>query len=127
MPLNRILLVEDDADVRAVCALVLEATGGFVVESCASADAALDAAQRFVPDLILLDVVMEGMGGVEALAALRERPATRRTPVVFLTARVQPDDVAGYGRLGCLGVIPKPFEPSRLADTLRALWERRRA
>lgn len=125
--LKRILLVEDDPDIRTVTSLALGSFGGFDVLTCASAQEAVECAGDFHPDLILLDVMMPGMDGVDALLALREIPAMASVPVVFLTARVQPHEVARYRDLGSLAVIPKPFEPTALADTIRAIWNSRGA
>ena len=121
--LKRILLVEDDPDIQTVTSLALGSFGGFEVRVCGSAHEVVDAAACFSPDLILLDVMMPGMDGVDALMALRREPAMAAVPVVFLTARVQPHDVQRYRELGSLAVIPKPFEPSELAGKIRAIWE----
>jgi CheY-like chemotaxis protein len=123
-PLRKVLVVEDDPDIQLVAELALSAIGGLEVEVCGSAMDALDEAVTFRPDLILLDVMMPGMDGPSALDALREIPEIARTPVVFMTARAQPQEIARYMQMGSLGVIPKPFEPQALAATLRALWER---
>ena len=123
--LKRILLVEDDPDIQTVTSLALGSFGGFEVCICGSAREAVASAAQFRPDLILLDVMMPGMDGVDALRALRGIPATAEVPVVFLTARVQPQEVRRYRELGSLAVIPKPFEPTALAATIRAIWETR--
>jgi len=125
--LNRILLVEDDPDIQTVTSLALGSFGGFEVRICGSAQEAVTSAAEFLPDLILMDVMMPGMDGLQALTALRETPATARVPVVFLTARVQPHEIERYRELGSLAVIPKPFEPTALADTIRAIWASRGA
>ena len=123
--LRRILLVEDDPDVRAVVALTLEELGGFTLAACGSAEEALAVAPRFRPDLLLLDVVLERLDGRAALAALRALPETARTPAVFLTGRLRPLELREHERLGCLGVIAKPFDPGALPDRLQELWRRR--
>jgi two-component system, OmpR family, response regulator len=120
--LKRIMLVEDDPDIQTVTSLALGSFGGFEVRICGSAQEAVECAAQFRPDLILLDFMMPGMDGVDALLALRGIPATAAVPVVFLTARVQPHEVERYRQLGSLAVIPKPFEPTALADTIRAIW-----
>jgi CheY-like chemotaxis protein len=120
--LQRILLVEDDPDIQIVVSMALADIGGFNVEVCASAAEALQAAPRFAPDLILLDVMMPGMDGPTALAALRRLPATGQTPVLFMTAKIQPQELAHYKALGALGVISKPFDPTTLAERVREIW-----
>ena len=119
--LKRILLVDDDPDIRDVAALALRTTGGYAVQSCASAREAIERSASFRPDLILLDVWMPGTDGLATLTALREIEATAETPVVFLTG-VQLDEIARAPEMGCLGVIPKPFDPTALPARLEALW-----
>jgi len=121
-PLNRILFVEDDPDIQAVGQLALEAVGGFKVTTCSSGGEALTVAPTFAPDLILLDVMMPGMDGPETLRQLRTLAATRNTPVVFMTAKVQRHEVAQYLALGAVNVIAKPFDPMTLAATIREIW-----
>ena len=84
---------------------------------------ALEMAERERPDLILLDVMMPGMDGPTTLKALRALPALATVPVAFMTAKVQPAEVAQYKTLGALDVIPKPFDPMTLASQVRAIWE----
>ena len=121
--LERILLVEDDADIQAVGHLALEAVGGYSVQVCGSGQEALTVAPQFAPDLILLDVMMPGMDGPATIAALRQTELFRETPVIFMTAKVQAHEVAYYKTLGALGVISKPFDPMSLAGEIRSLWE----
>jgi two-component system OmpR family response regulator len=124
-PLKRVLLVEDDPDIQVVASLALAELGGLTVEICGSGAETLGAVQAFRPDLILLDVMMPDMDGITALKALREDPVLGDTPVVFMTARAQPHEVAHYRNLGSLGVITKPFEPESLAEKVRCLWNDR--
>lgn len=123
--LERILLVEDDTDIQAVGQLALEAVGGFTVMVCGSGKEALEGVDEFVPDLILLDVMMPGMDGPTTLAALRANATTRETPVIFMTAKVQPAEIKVYQQLGALNVIAKPFDPMTLSDTIREMWASR--
>ena len=123
-PLKRILLVEDDPDIQTITSLALGTFGGYEVLVCGSAAEAMDRAAAFAPDLILLDVMMPGVDGIEALKALRKIQETADTPVVFLTARVQPSDIARYQELGSLGLIRKPFEPMGLVETIGQIWSR---
>jgi CheY-like chemotaxis protein len=121
--LKRILLVDDDPDIRDVATLALRTTGGYAVVPCGSAREAVDRVPSFRPDLILLDVWMPETDGFGALKALRAIEATSETPVVFMTG-VRIDEIARYQELGCLGVIPKPFDPTALPARLEGLWGR---
>jgi CheY-like chemotaxis protein len=121
----RILLVEDNRDIREMTALLLSSIGNVEVQAFESAAAALRAVEAFRPELIILDVMMPDLDGPGALGAFRQLPATATTPVIFLTARVQPRELMRYRLLGALGVIPKPFDPERLADTIRGFWDGR--
>ncbi|HYF41529.1 MAG TPA: response regulator [Ramlibacter sp.] len=120
--LQNVLYVEDDPDIRTIAVLALEKVGKLTVRACASGPEALAAAPSFQADLLLLDVMMPGMDGPTTLARLRELPQTAQTPVVFMTAKVQPAEAEHYRALGAIGVISKPFEPMRLAQQLRDLW-----
>ncbi|OYY94037.1 MAG: hypothetical protein B7Y41_08880 [Hydrogenophilales bacterium 28-61-23] len=121
--LQRILYVEDEPDIQAVARIALEMVGGFTVKTCSSGQEALREAVAFAPDLILLDVMMPGMDGPSTFKALRELPELAETPVAFMTAKVQPAEVAYYKSLGARDVIAKPFDPMTLADQVRAIWE----
>lgn len=122
--LNRILYVEDEPDIRAIAKLALEEVGGFVVDLCGTGEEAVARAEAFVPDLILLDAMMPGMDGHATLRALRARGVLAAIPVIFMTAKVQPAEVAHFRTLGALDVIAKPFDPMRLSDTIREIWKR---
>ena len=121
--LQRILYVEDEPDIQAVAKLALEMVGGFAVKVCSSGEEALREAEAFAPDMILLDVMMPGMDGPSTLKALRALPSLADVPVAFMTAKVQPAEVAHYRTLGARDVIAKPFDPMTLASQVRAIWE----
>lgn len=121
--LQRVLYVEDDADIQSVARLALEMVGGFTVKICSSGEEAVRDAVAFAPDMILLDVMMPGMDGPTTLGALRALPSLATVPVAFMTAKVQPQEVAYYKSLGALDVIAKPFDPMTLADKVRAIYK----
>lgn len=121
--LQRILYVEDDADIRAVAELALETVGGFSLKSCSSGQEALLEGPDFAPELILLDVMMPGMDGPSTFHAMQADPVLKGVPVVFMTAKVQTEEVASYRELGAVEVIPKPFDPMTLADQICEIWK----
>ncbi|MDP3277815.1 MAG: response regulator [Deltaproteobacteria bacterium] len=123
MGISRVLLVDDEPDIRKVGALCLRAIGKFEVLVASSAAEGLALAERELPDAILLDVMMPGMDGPTMLLKLQSNALTARIPVVFLTAKVYPPDRDFYLNLGAVGVIPKPFDPMLLAQNLRLAVE----
>ena len=123
--LKRMMLVEDDADIRTVAVMALEMVGGLEVRAASSGAEALEIVGDYAPQLIVLDVMMPGMNGPEVLEKLRANPATAAIPVIFLTAKAQEDEVARLRALGVIDVVAKPFDPMTLADTLKSLWVHR--
>ncbi|MCO6411310.1 MAG: response regulator [Thiogranum sp.] len=122
--LERILYVEDEPDIQAVARIALETVGGFTVKICSSGKEALDSAADFDADLILLDVMMPGMDGPSTLRALRRVPQLADTAAMFMTAKVQPQEVEHLISLGALDVIAKPFDPMTLAAQITDTWNR---
>lgn len=122
--LERILYVEDDPDIQQIAMMVMETLAGFTVQACSSGMEALDKAVVFNPDLLLLDVMMPGIDGPETLRQLRQFPELANTPAIFMTAKVQPQEVQEYIDMGAVAVIPKPFDPMALADDLRSIWSK---
>ena len=122
-PLVHILLIEDDPDVRTIATIALVDLGGFTLEVCASGAEALAILRRATPQLILLDVMMPDMDGPMTLEEIRRLPLDPQPPVVFMTAKVQPQETQRYLRLGAAGIIAKPFDPVGLADQLRRIWQ----
>jgi len=122
--LKRILYVEDEPDIQAVARIALENVGGFTVAICTSGQEALEKCRDFRPDLLLLDVMMPGMDGVTTLQALRRLPGCEHTPAMFMTAKVQAQEVEQLRKQGAIDVIPKPFDPMTLAENIKSLWHK---
>ncbi len=120
-PLSKILLVDDEPHIRRVAEISLARVGRWSVTLAASGPEAVAAAERDLPDLILLDVMMPGMDGPSTLHALRACAAVAGTPVIFMTAKVQQREIERYLGLGAVGVICKPFDPMRLPDQIRRI------
>ena len=120
--LQRVLLVEDHAHIRAIVKVALEKLGGLTVCACASGADALKTVGDFCPQLILLDVMMPGMDGPTLLGHLRERPDTAQIPIVFLTARTTAQEIKSLRDSGALDVIPKPFDPITLHVIVKSIW-----
>jgi CheY-like chemotaxis protein len=115
---KRVLIVDDEADIREVAALSLEMTAGWEVRTASSGAEALAVAAADAPDAILLDVMMPDMDGPTTFERLQANPATAPIPVVLLTAKVQAADQRRLHELGVAGVLSKPFDPMGLAGQL---------
>ncbi len=123
-PLTKVMLVEDDPDIREIAEMALGTVGGFEVMACASGGEALRRVDGFAPQLAVIDVMMPAMDGPTLFASLRARPATAKLPIVFMTAKVQPEEIERWHALGAADVVAKPFDPLALADRLRAIWNK---
>ena len=119
-PKKRILIVDDEDDIREVAQVSLELVGQYEVMTAASGRDGVQRARREQPDAILLDVMMPELDGPGTLAELRADPATRDIPVVFLTAKTQQADRARLAELGAAGILVKPFDPLKLPGEIAA-------
>lgn len=115
---KRVLIIDDEDDIREVAALSLESVGGYEVLSAKSGNSALLIAADQQPDAILLDVMMPDMDGPTTLRKLQTLASTANIPVVFLTAKVQPSERARFASLGAVAVLSKPFDPLTLSAEL---------
>jgi CheY-like chemotaxis protein len=122
--LQRITYVEDEPHIREIVQLALEELGGFTLHVCESGPEALDTAPIFHPDLVLLDVMMPGMNGIQTFRSLKDLPQMANTPIVFITAKAQKHEIQQYRSLGAIDVIPKPFNPITLPSDIQAIWMR---
>ena len=112
--MRTVLLVDDEIDIRSVVEMSLTALGDWSVTTVTSGPEALERLEQEVPNLILLDVMMPGMDGMTTLGKIREREVWASVPVIFMTAKVQKQEIDQYMRLGAVGVLSKPFDPMRL-------------
>jgi two-component system phosphate regulon response regulator PhoB len=120
---ERILVVEDEKDVREMIRLNLKAAGFDVVEAGNGAEA-LALAKNDPPKVIILDLMMPEMSGIEVCRALRRNPATSRIPVLMLTAKsTEEDKVVGF-EVGADDYVTKPFSPRELVLRVRAVARR---
>jgi len=120
---SRVLIVEDERDIRDLVLFHLEREG-FQVSSASSGEEALRQVRHASPDLVLLDLMLPAMGGLEVCRKLRQDPATVALPIVMLTAKGdEVDRVLGL-ELGADDYIVKPFSPKELLARVRAVLRR---
>src|ERR671939_519208 len=121
--MTRVLVIDDEAPIRLLCRVNLEAEGMTVLEAPDGA-AGLDTARAERPDVVLLDVMMPGRNGWEVAEELLRDDRTSEIPIVFLTARAEVRDRAKGLDLGGVDYVTKPFNPLELAPLVRALLDR---
>lgn len=116
----RILVAEDDADLRLLVSLKLESSGHEVI-SVEDGSAAVHHCRSHRPDLVVLDLMMPGMSGLEVCRFIRSDPGLTATPVILLTARAQAADIEAGRAAGVDEYLTKPFSPRELAVRVSAL------
>jgi DNA-binding response OmpR family regulator len=121
--MTRVLVIDDEAPIRLLCRVNLEAEGMTVLEA-ADGPSGLAKAQEELPDLVLLDVMMPGLDGWGVAERMLEGDETRTIPIIFLTARAEFRDRARGLDIGGVDYITKPFNPVELAPLVRQLLER---
>jgi DNA-binding response OmpR family regulator len=120
---TRVLVIDDEAPIRLLCRVNLEAEGIRVLEA-ADGTAGLDLARDERPDVVLLDVMMPGLDGWRVAEELVEDDRTRGIPIIFLTARAEFRDRARGLDIGGVDYVTKPFNPLDLASLVRGLLDR---
>jgi len=123
MEIRKILLAEDEEDIRKVAQISLQFRGGWVVTLATDGEECLLKAAQERPDLILLDCMMPKLDGYETCRRLKQDPALREIPVIFLTAKSQESEVRKGLALGAVGYLIKPFNPMSLAAEIREILE----
>jgi two-component system, OmpR family, response regulator len=121
----KVLLIDDEEDIRKIGRLSLEAVGKFETVVAATAAEGIALAKASPPDLILMDMMMPGMDGLAALAELQATPGLASVPVLFMTAKVQREEIEHYVSVGAIGVIQKPFDPMTLPAEIRKILDAR--
>jgi DNA-binding response OmpR family regulator len=121
-----VLVVDDDPDVCDLVTYKLEQSG-FDVRRASDGDGALREVAKQIPDLVLLDIMMPGISGLEVLQRWRGNAATAAMPVIMLTAKAQENDVERGFELGADDYVVKPFSPRELARRVTAVMSRRQS
>jgi DNA-binding response OmpR family regulator len=123
----KILAVDDDPDVLDLISLKLE-EAGFIVATATSGTVALEMAKADRPDLVILDLMMPEMSGLDVCRALKKDPHTAHVPIIMLTAKKSEiDRIVGF-ELGADDYMPKPFDLRELRLRVQAVlrrWARR--
>jgi DNA-binding response OmpR family regulator len=127
MQKTRVLIVEDEQDIAGLIKHTLERAGDTRADVVGSGDAALKAVLDQPPDLIILDLNLPVIGGLEVCRILRARPTTSRVPIIMLTAKTSESDRVNGLDVGADDYVTKPFSLRELAARVRAVLRRGRA
>ncbi|MEL6605225.1 MAG: response regulator [Cyanobacteria bacterium J06614_10] len=117
---RRILIVDDDADIREATQLCLEITGQWEVLKAGNGPEGIAIACSEQPDAILLDMMLPGMDGLTILQRLRATPETEKIPIIILTAKAQSSEQKTFRQLKVASVIIKPYDPLTISDQIAA-------
>jgi DNA-binding response OmpR family regulator len=121
--MTQVLVIDDEAPIRLLCRVNLEAEGMQVLEA-ADGPSGLDQAREHRPDVVLLDVMMPGLDGWRVAEELLADERTREIPIIFLTARAEFRDRARGLDIGGVDYVTKPFNPLELAPLVEELLQR---
>jgi DNA-binding response OmpR family regulator len=124
MPKHRVLIVEDEQDIAGLIKHTLERAGDTEAEIVSSGDAALKAVSARRPDLIILDLNLPVVNGIEVCRILRGRSDARHLPIIMLTARTAENDRVNGLEMGADDYVTKPFSLRELTARVRAVMRR---
>ena len=121
--LDSILLIDDEPDILTIAEYALTKVGRFKVKTCCDSELAVEVAEEFMPDLILLDMMMPKMDGIQTLMKFKNIESLYQVPIIFMTAKAEKKEIDRYFDIGAIGVIQKPFDPTTLSLQVIKLWE----
>jgi DNA-binding response OmpR family regulator len=124
--MDRVLIIEDDPDIALSLRYSLEKSGEFAVSVARDGELGLERTLAHPPDLVLLDLNLPGIDGVEVCRRLRRERSTMSVPIIMLTARVEESDRVSGLDLGADDYITKPFSVKEVVARVRALLRRAR-
>ena len=123
-PRTVIVIAEDDPDILQLVAIRLERSG-YEILRARDGEQAVQLVSEHIPDLVVLDVLMPKLTGLEVTRRIREDPATREIPVILLTARVEEADIKAGLEAGATAYLKKPFSPQELQERVRTILDSR--
>jgi CheY-like chemotaxis protein len=121
MTFTRVLIVEDDPDIRQVIRMALRFHGVTEIVAAGSGEECISIAAEVKPDVILMDVMMPRMDGYQVCRHLKAGPSTSHIPVIFLTAKAQQSERQLGFQVGAVGYLIKPFDPMTLCDEILSI------
>lgn len=117
--INHVLIVDDDDNIRLIAQMSLEGLTSWKIQEARNGKEALTCLAGELPDVILLDVMMPDMTGMDLFGQAKTLLGDKLPRVIFMTAKVQPSEIERYRALGAAGVIMKPFDPMKLPEQIQ--------
>jgi len=119
----KVLIIDDEEDTRSIASMSLSILGGIDVVEADCGEDGIAKAEKEQPDVILLDMMMPVMDGENTLSKLQGNAGTQKIPVIFLTAKAMTSEIDRLKRMGAIGVLTKPFDPTILATQVKQILE----
>jgi CheY-like chemotaxis protein len=120
--LNTLLYIDDDENLRVLVKMSLEVIGRYTLKLSASGTEALEILEDFSPDMILLDLIMPNMSGMEVLKKIKMKKAFKKTPIILMTGQSELEPLKLSKELAIIGIINKPFDAIQLSEQVQKLW-----
>lgn len=118
------ILTDDDEDILTIAKYALEPLKNVEIRFLKSGEETIAQAIDFQPDLIVLDVMMPNLDGIQTLKSIRSLPGIAHIPIVFFTASVHRETIKNYSKIGVVDLIIKPFDAQKLPSTIQNIWEK---
>ncbi|GBF50278.1 response regulator receiver domain protein [Leptospira ryugenii] len=121
-PFHDILIIDDEEDILEILRVAIEFQSDIEIYFASNGEDGIRKTNLVKPDLILLDVLMPGMDGLQVMDHLKNNQILKDIPVIFLTSRVLKSQTQTYLNKGAIGFIEKPFAPLEILDKIQILW-----
>lgn len=120
--LNTLLYVDDDENLRSLVEISLEVIGNYTVTLARSGAEALETLKKISPDIILLDLIMPDMSGIEVLKNIKNQKMFKKIPIILMTGQSDFELLELSKELAIIGIINKPFDPMLLSEQVQKFW-----
>jgi len=121
--LKHVLCIDDEESILEIIKLCFAELSDIKITCVSDIENTINRMTEINPDMILLDIMMPKISGIEAIGLIRQINGFEKTPIVIMTARIQANEIQEYFDHGANSVIAKPFDPMTLVDEVKKIWD----